>query len=136
MATIGGAAKKQILIPFLLTGRVVLRAPRADLAGSRSDPPGTDIRGIGSSGMTKSGGEKMQAAGQKRAAADERGKGAGAAAAEDRDAARLMRETERLRAELANEKERVKTLEDTNIQVAERLDAAIESMKEILARQG
>ena len=78
----------------------------------------------------------MQAAGQKRAAADERRKGAGAAAAEDRDAARLMRETERLRAELANEKERVKTLEDTNIQVAERLDAAIESMKEILARQG
>jgi hypothetical protein len=135
MATIGGAAKKQILIPFLLTGRVVLRAPRADLAGVRSDPPGTDIRGIGSSGMTKSGGEKMQAAGQKRAAADERRKGAGAAA-EDRDTARLMRETERLRAELANEKERVKTLEDTNIEVAERLDAAIESMKEILARQG
>lgn len=77
----------------------------------------------------------MQAAGQKRAAADERRKSAGAAA-EDRDAARLMRETERLRAELANEKERVKTLKDTNIQVAERLDAAIESMKEILARQG
>jgi hypothetical protein len=47
-----------------------------------------------------------------------------------------MREAERLRTELANEKERVKTLEDTNMQVAERLDAAIESMKEILARQG
>jgi hypothetical protein len=86
--------------------------------------------------MVKSGGEKMQAAGQKRAVADERRKGTGAAAAGDRDAAKLMREAERLRTELANEKERVKTLEDTNMQVAERLDAAIESMKEILARQG
>ncbi len=84
--------------------------------------------------MAKSDGDKMQAAGQKRAGTSERRRGS--SAAPDRDKATLQREAERLRDELANEKERVKTLQDTNNRVAERLDAAIESMKAILSRQG
>lgn len=85
-------------------------------------------------GMAKSGGGKMQAARQKRAATGEPEKGKRAATNGDHDVAALQREAERLREELANERERVKTLEHANSRVAERLDAAIESVKAILAR--
>lgn len=87
-------------------------------------------------GMGKSGGEKMQAAGQKRAAADERKNTDEPAGQKKRDASVLERETERLRAELAAERERVKVLEEASSSVAARLDRAIESVKAILARQG
>lgn len=78
----------------------------------------------------------MQAAGQKRAVAGTRRKSKGTQAAQDRDVASLIREAERLRDELAQERKRVKSLEDANSSVAERLDVAIESVKTILARQG
>lgn len=47
-----------------------------------------------------------------------------------------MREAERLRDELAAERQRADNLESANDQVAERLDAAIESVKAILGKQG
>jgi len=46
------------------------------------------------------------------------------------------REAECLREELARERQRVQELENANARVAERLDAAIESVKAILAKQG
>lgn len=85
--------------------------------------------------MRKSGGGKMQAAGQKRAPANERRR-VKAAATQDADVAVLTRETERLRAELDEERKRVKKLEDANNRVREKLSVAIESVKSILARQG
>jgi hypothetical protein len=51
-------------------------------------------------------------------------------------AAGAMREAERLRDELAAERQRADNLESANDQVAERLDAAIESVKAILGKQG
>ncbi len=77
----------------------------------------------------------MQAAGQKRAPANERRR-VKAAATQDADVAVLTRETERLRAELDEERKRVKKLEDANNRVREKLSVAIESVKSILARQG
>jgi predicted nuclease with TOPRIM domain len=76
----------------------------------------------------------MRSAGEDRAAAVGQGKQGGAHPVA-RDAAALEREAERLRAELAAERERVKVLEDTNSRVAARLDRAIESVKAMLARQ-
>jgi Domain of unknown function (DUF4164) len=82
-------------------------------------------------GMVKSGGDKMRSVGQQGGGSGgepkktKRVAGAGSAA-----------ETERLRAELATERQRSKSLEDTATRVADRLDAAIESVKAILARQG
>lgn len=80
--------------------------------------------------MVKSGGDKMRSVGQQGGGSGEEPKktkrvaGAGSA------------EAERLRAELATERQRSKSLEDTATRVADRLDAAIESVKAILARQG
>lgn len=82
----------------------------------------------GVQGMGKSGGDKMRSAGQEAGASEARKKTkrsvAGAA------------EAERLAAELTSERRRVKALKDTTSRVADRLDAAIESVKAILARQG
>lgn len=78
----------------------------------------------------------MQTARQKRAGASGQSEAASAAPVGAADTATLKREAERLRNELANERERVKTLQDTNNRVAERLDTAIKSVKAILARQG
>jgi hypothetical protein len=86
--------------------------------------------------MGKSGGDKMRAIGQGRSAGDEGKGGKGKPEAKASELATLERETERLRAELASERERVRTLEDVNGRVAKRLDAAIESVKAILGRQG
>jgi hypothetical protein len=91
--------------------------------------------GAGFWGMAKSGGGKMQAAGHKRAAATEP-TNKGARMAQDRDKAAQAQETERLRAELALERKRVETLEDANHRVTERLDAAIQSVKAMLASKG
>ena len=77
----------------------------------------------------------MQAAKQKQAAATEP-TNKGARMAQDRDKAALAQETERLRAELALEKKRVETLEDANHRVSTRLDAAIQSVKAMLASKG
>ena len=77
----------------------------------------------------------MQAAGQKRAPANERRREK-ATETQDADVAVLTRETERLRAELDEERKRVKKLEDANNRVREKLSVAIESVKSILARQG
>jgi NADPH-dependent 7-cyano-7-deazaguanine reductase QueF len=80
--------------------------------------------------MVKSGGDKMRSVGQQSGAGDERKKGkreAGAGGAVD---------AKRLAAELTSERQRSKALEDTTTRVADRLDAAIESVKAILARQG
>ncbi len=93
-------------------------------------------RAVGIWGMAKSGGDKMQAAGQKRAAAGEQRKSKGAAEGQAKDVASLQREAERLQQELAAERERVRALQDTNDTVARRLDAAIESVKAIIAKQG
>jgi Domain of unknown function (DUF4164) len=80
--------------------------------------------------MVKSGGDKMRSVGQQSGSSAEPKKTkrvAGSASAA---------ETENLRAELATERQRAKSLEDTAAHVADRLDAAIESVKAILARQG
>lgn len=77
----------------------------------------------------------MQAVMGEPGAADEPKKG-NAGMAQDREVAALKREAERLREQLATEKERVKTLETANSSVVKRLDAAIESVKAILGRQG
>lgn len=84
--------------------------------------------------MGKSGGDKMRAMGQGRSAGGERKTGKDQPDASE--LAMLEREAERLKAELASERERVKTLEDVNGRVANRLNAAIESVKAILGRQG
>lgn len=76
----------------------------------------------------------MQVAGQKRTADQERRKTKSAVRNHDVDA--LTREAERLRAELAQERSRVKMLEDASDRAVEKLDVAIESVKSILARQG
>jgi Domain of unknown function (DUF4164) len=86
--------------------------------------------------MGKSGGDKMRAMGQGRSAGDERKSGKGEPEASESELAILERETERLKAELASERERVRNLEDVNGRVAKRLNAAIESVKAILGRQG
>jgi len=78
--------------------------------------------------MGKSGGDKMRSVGQEGGSGEARKRakrGAGGAA-----------EAERLAAELTSERQRTKVLEDTTSRVADRLDAAIESVKAILARQG
>lgn len=80
------------------------------------------------SGMGKSGGDKMRSVGQQGGSGEERKKsrrGSGGAV-----------EVERLQAELNSERQRSKALEDMTTRVADRLDAAIESVKAILARQG
>jgi hypothetical protein len=51
-------------------------------------------------------------------------------------AAGALREAERLRDELAAERQRADNLESANDRVAERLDAVIESVKAILGKQG
>jgi hypothetical protein len=85
--------------------------------------------------MGKSGGDKMRAMGPGRSAGGE-STGGKNDSARDSELATLAQETERLRAELASERARVKTLEDVNGRVSKRLDAAIESVKTILGRQG
>lgn len=75
--------------------------------------------------MGKSGGDKMRSVGQQAGSSEERKKGKRGAG-----------EAERLLAELTLERQRSKALEDTTTRVADRLDAAIESVKAILARQG
>jgi hypothetical protein len=78
--------------------------------------------------MGKSGGDKMRSVGQRAGSGEERKKSkreAGGGA-----------DAERLTAELTLERQRSKALEDTTTRVADRLDAAIESVKAILARQG
>lgn len=85
--------------------------------------------------MVKSGGDKMRGEGARRAAVDERKKPKSEAGVKSGGKAG-EREADTLRAELALERERARTLEDTSNHVAERLDAAIESVKAILARQG
>ena len=77
----------------------------------------------------------MRAMEQARAAADEGKKGKRQPEARQAQLATLKREAERLRAELASEQKRVRTLEDTNGRVAERLDEAIQSVKAMLAKQ-
>jgi hypothetical protein len=61
---------------------------------------------------------------------------AGAKTQEAGDIATLERETERLKEELASEKQRSAGLEAASTQVAARLDAAIASIKAFLERQG
>ena len=78
----------------------------------------------------------MRAIAHGRSAGDEGRGGKGQPPADDSQIATLEKETERLRAELASERERVRTLEDVNGRVAKRLDAAIQSVKAILGRQG
>jgi hypothetical protein len=78
--------------------------------------------------MGKSGGDKMRSVGQQAGSSEERKKG-------KRGAGGAV-EAERLAAELTLERQRSKALEDTTARVADRLDAAIESVKAILARQG
>lgn len=78
--------------------------------------------------MGKSGGDKMRSMGQQAGSGEERkksGRSAGGAV-----------DVERLRAELTSERQRSKALEETTARVADRLDAAIESVRAILARQG
>jgi hypothetical protein len=84
----------------------------------------------------KSDDAEIEAVNGKPSAGGEPSKGKGAGMAQDRDVAALKREAERLREQLAAEKERVKTLETANSSVIKRLDAAIESVKAILSRQG
>jgi hypothetical protein len=87
--------------------------------------------------MGKSGGEKMRsprpararAAGGKQA--EMQGETAAAGEAES-----LRREAERLREELAIERERTERLHKANISVAARLNAAIASIKQLLERRG
>ena len=71
--------------------------------------------------------DKMRSMGQQSGSGEERKKGKRSAGGS---------ETERLRAELTSERQRAKALEDTTARVADRLDAAIESVKAILAGQG
>ncbi len=78
--------------------------------------------------MVKSGGDKMRSMGHDSGSGEERKKG--------KRSATGAAESERLRAELTSERQRSKALEDTTTRVADRLDAAIESVKAILARQG
>jgi len=85
--------------------------------------------------MAKSGGDKMQAAKRKRAETQEPKESKGGTASSDKEKTALLKETERLRAQLAAERERVKTLETANTHVSERLDAAIQSVKAILNRK-
>jgi hypothetical protein len=86
--------------------------------------------------MVKSSGDKMRGEGARRTAVEERKKPKGEAGVKGGGKVASEREAENLRAELALERERSRTLEDTSTHVAERLDAAIESVKAILARQG
>ncbi len=78
----------------------------------------------------------MQTAGQKRALPGEQRKEKAARSPSKRDAVSLAREAERLRAELDQERMRVKSLEDANELVSEKLDVAIKSMKFMLSKQG
>ena len=80
------------------------------------------------SGMGKSGGDKMRSMGQQAGSGEERKK--------SRRSAGGAVDVERLRAELTSERQRSKALEETTARVADRLDAAIESVRAILARQG
>jgi len=66
----------------------------------------------------------------------QQGSGSGEEPRKTKRGAGSAAETERLRAELATAQQRSKMLEDTTSRVADRLDAAIESVKAILARQG
>ena len=78
--------------------------------------------------MGKSGGDKMRSVEQQAGSGEERKK--------SRRGAGVAVEVERLRAELSSERKRSRALEETTARVADRLDAAIESVKAILARQG
>ena len=86
--------------------------------------------------MGKSGGEKMRSPRQAR------GRAGGDTQAETQaegaagDAESLRREAERLREELAIERERTGRLETANITVASKLNAAIASIKQLLERRG
>lgn len=81
--------------------------------------------------MGKTGGDKMRAVEQQGRSVEERkkGKAAGGVKALEAEAARL-------RDELGAERKRMQALQDTSSQVADRLDAAIDQVKAILARQG
>ena len=78
--------------------------------------------------MGKSGGDKMRSVGQQA--------GSGAEGKKSKRSAGGAVDAERLAAELTSDRQRSKALEDTTTRVADRLDAAIESVKAILARQG
>jgi hypothetical protein len=86
-------------------------------------------------GKVESGGQAIQVVMGEPGTTDEPKKGK-AGMAQDRDVTALKREAERLREQLAAEKERVRTLETANNSVVKRLDAAIESVKAMLSRQG
>ena len=75
--------------------------------------------------MGKTGGDKMRAMNQARSAAKGQGGNKDEAEVEENRIASLKLEAERLRAELASERERVRALENVSGHVAERLNAAI-----------
>ncbi len=72
--------------------------------------------------------EKRASSGEMQKVNEKTGKKGASAAA--------SREAERLRKELAENRQRVQELESANARAAERLDAAIESVKAILDEQG
>lgn len=123
--------EKQIPLSFFVTKRRECRARSEWVATVGATPDGERGKRDGIRGMGKSGGDKMRSVAQQAGSGEERGKkgkrDAGASGAV---------EAERLAVELASERRRSKVLEDTTARVADRLDAAIESVKAILARQG
>lgn len=94
------------------------------------------MRGLRDPKAGRSVGATMQTAIEQQAVAIEPNEGKGTEMAQDRNTAALRREAEHLRQQLATEKERVRTLQSANDSVSKRLNAAIESVKAILARQG
>jgi hypothetical protein len=82
--------------------------------------------------MGKSGGEKMRTPRQGHSRAGKQTQ----AEAEIGDAEGLRREAERLREELAVERQRTEKLEAATVTVASRLDAAIASIRQLLDRRG
>jgi hypothetical protein len=85
--------------------------------------------------MGESGGGKMRTVRRGgRGHADK--EAAGPAKREEDDIAALKREAERLREELAIERERTQKLEAANSSVASRLNKAIASIRQLLERQG
>ena len=81
--------------------------------------------GMGNTDGDKKSGRKQSAAGQKSTKPK--------SAAVD-DQTQLLIERDNLRAELAKSARRIKSLEDANRDVAKRLDVAIGSVKELLAK--
>jgi NTP pyrophosphatase (non-canonical NTP hydrolase) len=89
----------------------------------------------GARDMIKSGGGKT---GSRRRAGSSRGTEDNKIEAEgvDADIARLRQEADELREALASEQQRTKRLEATNATVADRLNRAIASIRQLLERQG